>query len=84
MDYANFFHNREELTRLNWDIIKSEEWGRQYGTELKEQKMAEFLIWHHLPIRAIVGIDVINDVMLNIVTKMVQQSGIRLLVKVEK
>jgi hypothetical protein len=29
--YANFYNNLADLDKLRWDIILSENWGRQYG-----------------------------------------------------
>jgi hypothetical protein len=61
LEYANFFDNPDDLDKLNWDIIKTEHWGRQYGTDLKEMKQAECLVHRFVSREAIIGIAVLNQ-----------------------
>lgn len=68
LDYANFYGRIEDIDKLNWDIIKSDKWGRQYGPERREMKQAECLVFKHLPYEAIIGVAVKNEIMLEKVT----------------
>ena len=63
LDYANFYTNPGEIDQLRWEIIKSDQWGRQYGTERREMKQAECLVFKHIPVDVIIGIAVKNDTM---------------------
>ncbi len=83
-DYARFYNKYSDLKELNWDIIESDEWGKQYGTERKEIKQAECLIYKHLPVNAIMGIGCQTEKMYNIITKMIERSRKNLVVKIKK
>lgn len=75
LDYANFYGRIEDIDKLNWDIIKSDKWGRQYGPERREMKQAECLVFKHLPFAAIIGIAVMNEMMLEKVTDILTGSN---------
>jgi hypothetical protein len=68
LDYANFYTNTADIDKLNWEIIKSDNWGRQYGPERREMKQAECLVFKHLPFEAIIGIAVKSELMFEKVT----------------
>lgn len=68
LDYANFYTRTEDIDKLNMEIIKSDNWGRQYGPERKEMKQAECLVFKHIPFDAIIGVAVKNEMMLEKVT----------------
>jgi hypothetical protein len=81
LEYAQFFNKYSDLQRLNWEIIKSDEWGRQYGPERKEIKQAECLIYKHLPLSAIVGIGCKTERLYNIVSTMIQTSKQKIIIQ---
>jgi len=43
MAYANFYRDQRDLSKLDWSVIKSAQWGRDFGEERIELKQAEFL-----------------------------------------
>jgi hypothetical protein len=61
LDYANFDTRTEDIDKLNWEIIKNDNWGRHYGPERREMKQAECLVLKHIPCDAIIGIAVKNE-----------------------
>lgn len=61
LEYANFYNSLDDLNKLNWKAIKTNEWARQFGIDIMEMKQAECLIYKHLPIQAIYGIAVYNN-----------------------
>ena len=79
--YAKFYNDINDINKLNWDIINSQQWGRQYGNERIEIKSAECLVHKFIPFEAFLGIacktqnifDLINNELLkknkNIVVK---------------
>ncbi|BCB97070.1 hypothetical protein JZK55_19920 [Dissulfurispira thermophila] len=73
LDYAQFYNKYADLKKLNWDIIESNKWGRQYGTERKEIKQAECLVYKHLPVTAIMGIGCKTEKMYNIINDMIER-----------
>ena len=45
-----------DLSRLNWSVIKDNTWYKVYTALRKELKQAEFLVYQHLPVNALLGI----------------------------
>lgn len=56
LKHAKFYSQVQDLEKLNWSIINSPNWGRQYGSERMEIKQAEFLVHRHVPFEALLGI----------------------------
>lgn len=83
-DYAHFYNNQRDLSQLNWEIIKSENWGRQYGKERRELKQAECLAFQYLPISALIGIAVIHEEMKNRVEQILLADNVHLPVRVKR
>lgn len=83
LDYANFYNNPEDVDQLRWDLIKSDQWGRQYGIERREMKQAECLVYKHLPIDAILGIAVMNEKISEIIHNYLTDINIKLPVKIK-
>jgi hypothetical protein len=81
LEYAQFFNKYSDLQKLNWEIIKSDRWGRQYGPERKEIKQAECLIYKHLPLSAIIGIGCKTERLYNIVSTMIQTSKQKIIIQ---
>lgn len=82
LDYANFYQNPADIANLNWELIRTEHWGRQYGPERKEQKQAECLVYQAVPLDAIVGIAVLNEEVKNKVEQYIFDAGCKIPVKV--
>lgn len=61
LEYANFFEHPADIDKLNWPHIITKDWGRQYGSHVKEMKQAECLVHHVVPQEAIIGIAVANQ-----------------------
>lgn len=83
LEYANFFDNPDDVSKLNWDIIRTEYWGRQYGPELKEMKQAECLVHRIVPREAIIGIAVLNEASQTIVNNYLCEFNYQIPVKVK-
>lgn len=56
LKHAKFYTQVQDLEKLNWSIINSPNWGRQYGSERMEIKQAEFLVHRHVPVDALIEI----------------------------
>jgi hypothetical protein len=50
------YNEVDDLTNLNWDVIKDDTWHTAYSDLKKEVKQSEFLVHQHLPAKAIIGI----------------------------
>lgn len=83
LEYANFYEDPAKLTQLNWDIIKSEQWGAQHGQERREIKQAECLVHRAVPCDAITGIAVANPDMESVVNTILSEKNIDIPVKVK-
>ncbi len=83
LEYANFYENPEDVKQLNWDLIKTEPWGRQFGAEIKEMKQAECLVHQYVPISAIIGIAVQNDAMQTLVNQRLLEVNLKIPVKIK-
>ncbi len=83
LDYANFYLNPSEINLLNWELIKTDQWGRQFGPERKEQKQAECLVFQFVPLDAIIGIGVQNAKALEFVHQYMLKTGADIPVKVK-
>lgn len=81
LDYARFYNKYEELDNLQWDIINSDRWGSQYGTERKEIKQAECLIYKRMPVEGIIGIGCKNEMMYNVINDIILQNNRDIVVK---
>ena len=81
LEYAQFFNKYSDLQKLNWEIIKSDRWGRQYGPERKEIKQAECLIYKHLPLFAITDIGCKTERLYNIVSTMIKTSKQKIIIQ---
>jgi hypothetical protein len=83
LEYANFYNDPRDLTQLNWECIKTDQWGRQFGPERREMKMAECLVHQHLPREAIIGIAVMNEHAKSLVNSYLSGNQLQIPVKVK-
>lgn len=81
LNYTKFYNKYEDIDKLQWDIIKSDKWGSKYGTERKEIKQAECLIYKIMPVEGIIGIGCKNKMMYNIVNDIILQNNKDIVVK---
>ena len=82
--YSKFFDDESDFDKLDWDAIRSRQWGRnQSDNDKMRRKMAEFLVKDYVPIEAIIGIAVMNQQMEQTVTQIVIQAGTGIPVKVK-
>lgn len=84
LELANFYNDLSDLAKLNWEVIKTDYWGRQYGPELREIKQAEFLVHKHAPASALIGIGCMNEKTAGHVRKIVSESDLKIDVKVKE
>lgn len=83
LDYANFYQNPADVSKLNWELIKTKHWSREDGPERMEMKQAEFLVYQSMPRDAIIGIAVMNETVQDIVNQYMIDTGIYIPVKVK-
>ena len=83
LEYANFYESPQEVSALSWKIIKSDQWGRQYGAERKEVKQAECLVHQHVPLSAIIGIAVHNSEIQQLVNQQLLAANVQIPVKIK-
>jgi hypothetical protein len=82
LEYANFFTHREDVSKLDWGLIQTDEWGRQFGAERKEMKQAECLVHQKVPVEAIIGIAVHNQGIQEIVNQQVLAAKLNIPIKI--
>lgn len=83
LEYATFRNDVAEIDYLNWDVINSDQWGRQYGEDRKELKQAEFLVHNNLPINSLIGIGCKTQTTLDKVNSIILQQKINLETKLK-
>ena len=83
--YSKFFDDESDFDKLDWNAIKSTQWGRNQGDNDKmRRKMAEFMIKDYVPIDTIIGIAVMNQQMEQTVNQMVSKAGAKIPVKIKR
>ena len=83
LDYSKFYNNPADLEKLNWDFIKTDQWGRQFGAERMEMKQAECLVYQFMPKEAILGIAVLNEVAEQQVIQYLTEADLKIPVKIK-
>lgn len=83
LDYATFYNNHTDIKELDWDIIKSDTWGRQSGIQRKEIKQAECLIYKRLTLAGIIGIACKSQIMYDEVNRMMKRAGMMIPLKIK-
>lgn len=82
--YSKFFDDESDFDKLDWEAIRSSQWGRnQNDNDKMRRKMAEFMVKDYVPIDALIGIAVMNQQMEQTVTQVVTQTGADIPVKVK-
>jgi len=81
--YAKFYNQIHDIGKLNWDIIKSAKWGRQYGNERIEIKQAECLVQKFIPVQALLGIACKDDEMAETIKRELLKKQLNLPVKIK-
>lgn len=82
--YSKFFNDESDFEKLDWDAIRSSQWGRnQSDNDKMRRKMAEFLVKDYVPAKALIGIAVIDKQMEQTVSQIVTQVGTDIPVKVK-
>jgi ssDNA thymidine ADP-ribosyltransferase, DarT len=67
LQHKTVYNELTDLANLNWNIIKDETWFQGYTALRKEVKQAEFLVYQHLPVNALLGLVCHNDQIANFV-----------------
>ncbi len=81
--HKQVYNKIDDMANLHWDIIKNDDWHLSYSELKKELKQAEFLVYKHVPISAIVGIVVHNDIVAKFVQNEISKSGLQLKVAIK-
>lgn len=83
LEYAIFDNKIDNLKELPWDVIRSDQWGRQYGVDRREMKQAEFLVKDSLPVGALIGIGCKTEAVQSIVNEYLAQRNIDIKTKIK-
>lgn len=78
LGYAEHYNDYNQLAELDWETIRSDNWGQQYGVIKKEIKQAEFLVHQSLPLNLVQGIICHNDQIHRIVEAAMKDAGVSL------
>ncbi len=83
---SQFFAKYSELKNIDWNIINSKYWfDNDEDPDRKRRKQAEFLVYSHVPLDAVIGIGVYNEKVKNDVEALLQSCNIKnLIVKVKE
>ena len=77
------YNSLTDLQRLSWNVIKDDTWFQNYTALRKELKQAEFLVYQHLPVTALLGIVCHNDEIANSVRNDIAQTNSNLQIAVK-
>lgn len=83
LQHKAVYNTLQDLSRLNWGVIKDETWYKVYTALRKELKQAEFLVYQHVPVNALLGIVCQNDQIANFVQAASHQANLNLQVIVK-
>jgi hypothetical protein len=83
LQHKILYNSLLDLPRLNWTVIKDDTWYQVYTALRKELKQAEFLVYKHLPVNALMGIVCHNDGIANFVRQALHQANVNLQVVVK-
>lgn len=76
--HKQLYNQLANLAELKWGVIKDEDWHMAYSELRKELKQAEFLVYQHVPVQAILGIVVHNNNVATFVQNEVTKAGLNL------
>ena len=77
--WTNFFTDRKDLDKIDWALLQRRDFSRDPNDLAKfERYQAEFLIYQHCPISAIIGICCYNDNVKQSIQQLINTSGITL------
>lgn len=78
LNHKVVYNSLHDLGQLSWNIIKDDTWFQNYSALRKELKQAEFLVFGHLPVNALLGIVCQNDQIANFVRKVAASANVSL------
>lgn len=77
MQLSRFYNDVTHLNVLDWDVIPAKHWRRtDDDNDRQRRKQAEFLIYQHVPVAAIVAIVVYDQEMADWVALLLAQAGV--------
>ncbi|SEL62736.1 protein of unknown function [Chitinophaga rupis] len=85
MELSTQHNDTRHLSKLNWEIIFGKYWfdrPPEYIDRMR-QRMAEFLVYKHVPITTILGIGVMNESMKDKIERLISNEGKKLEVRVK-
>lgn len=77
------YNDLRDLEKLSWNIIRDDTWFLRYSQLRKELKQAEFLVYQHLPVNALMGIVCHHNEIAKFVQNAVSQANMNLPVVVK-
>ncbi len=77
--WTNFFTDKQDLDQIDWALLQRRDFSRDPNDLAKfERYQAEFLIYHHCPISAIIGICCYDDNVKQSIQQLINTFGITL------
>lgn len=82
MAYTEFFNNKEDLDKVDWEVMKSRYWDdTPEDGDRKRRRQAEFLVHQFFPLGTVLGIGVSNPSIKQEVAEILKENGCQLQVK---
>ena len=83
LQHKTIYNTLADLANLKWNVIRDDTWFQVYTALRKELKQAEFLVYEHLPVNALMGIVCHNEQIANFVQAAILQANLNLPVTVK-
>lgn len=76
MQFSRFYKSPTDLNRLDWDVIPAKQWKRtEDDNDRQRRKQAEFLLYQHVPVEAIISVVVYDQEMADWVKPLLAGAG---------
>lgn len=81
---TRFFDDLSDLNKVDWNLVKARYWGNtDEDNDRKRKKQAEFLVKSHVPPDCISMIGVFDQEKCDLITQIVQESGLEIPVRID-
>ncbi|MEZ4888393.1 MAG: DUF4433 domain-containing protein [Chitinophagales bacterium] len=85
MNFTQYYNDVKDLERIDWDTMRLKYWNdTPEDNDRKRKRMAEFLVYNHLPIECVKMIVVLDENMKNHVDNLVQKAKRNIIAQVRK
>lgn len=84
MRLSNFYADPDDLAKLDWNVLRSSIWrNTEEDNDRRRRRMAEFLVWQHVPLGAFTLLATHSAKRAKQVARLLQEYGIRLPVRAQ-